>query len=421
MGDQIAILASPGKVVANGSPVSLKRDLGQGYSVQVTTSPEYRPVGAGHSLLTQVQAVVPAAYETSTSPTQSCYHLRTRDPDVMQRVLELLDSEIRDNKIISYAIFGTTIEEIFLDLMSKHDQQSSDLDEEVVPMTAATPAATALADLPMGRTISPLQQAFTIFHKRLLVTRRSWLTWALTTLIAVCGACIPLIFMSKEWPSCNMEYIYPRMVPLYLPNFLSYYSQYFSLLPPNIGLQSPPDILQTLGPSADVLKFTSAPDNASFVTNINSNYKNFLFGGISIDNTTGASLVAWEATPPGFKGLSALNLATNVLFNRALNISRLTTDAPRLIQANYQRFPFLVDLGIIGSLRWMFYFGAAMVSLRITSCYARIYLNLASIKGCLSCIFCHVCLSRASIIGSGYAIFEWIEQSCWALVRAYHV
>jgi ATP-binding cassette subfamily A (ABC1) protein 3 len=364
MGDQIAILASPGKVVANGSPVSLKRDLGQGYSVQVTTSPGYRPVDASHGLLSRVLAIVPAAYEMSTSPTQCCYHLRTRDPDVMQRVLELLDSEIQDDKLVSYAIFGTTIEEIFLDLMSKHDHVASDLDEEVIPMTAATPAAAALADLPMGRAISPLQQAFTIFHKRLLITRRSWLTWALTILVAVCGSCIPLIFMSKEWPSCNMEYIYPRMVPLYLPNFLRYYSQYFSVLPLNIGLQSPPGILQTLGPSTNILKFTSTPDNTTFTTNINSNYKNFLFGGISIDNTTGASLVAWEATPPGFTGLSALNLATNVLFNRALNMSGLTTDAPRLIQANYQRFPFLVDLGIVGSLRWMFYFGAAMVSLR---------------------------------------------------------
>jgi ATP-binding cassette subfamily A (ABC1) protein 3 len=152
------------------------------------------------------------------------------------------------------------------------------------------------------------------------------------------------------------------MVPLYLPEFLSYYSQYRSFLPPNTGLQSPPDILQTLGPTASILKFTPVPDNATFVTNINDHYKDNLFGGISIDNTTGASVVAWEATPPGFKGLSALNLATNILFNRALNISGLTSDAPRLINANYQRFPFLFDPGIIGALRWMFFFGAAMVS-----------------------------------------------------------
>jgi ATP-binding cassette subfamily A (ABC1) protein 3 len=379
MGDQIAILASPGKVVANGSPVALKRDLGQGYSVQVTTSPEYHPADASHGLLANVKAIVPEAYEVSTSPTQFCYHLRTRDPDVMQRVLELFDTEIRDNNIVSYAIFGTTIEEIFLDLMSKHDHVTSDADEEIVPeIAAATPVAAALADLPMGRPISPLQQAFTIFHKRLLVTKRSLFTFIITMVIAICGACVPLVFMSKSWPSCNKEYVYPRTVPLFLPNFLSYYSQYRSFLPPNIGLQSPPGILQTLG-ATDILKFTSAPDNASFTSIINNHYKDFAFGGISIDNTTGASLVAWEATPPGFKGLSALNLATNVLFNRALNMSGSTPDAPRLISVNYQRFPFLFDEGIVGSLRWMFYFGASMVSFNIIPCYARINLNMVVI------------------------------------------
>lgn len=366
MGDQIAILASPGKVVANGSPVSLKRDLGQGYSVQVTTSPEYHPADASHGLLSHVKAIVPAAYEVSTSPTQFCYHLKTRDPDVMQRVLELFDAEIRNNNIVSYAIFGTTVEEIFLDLMSKHDHASSDADEQTIPQTATTPVAAALADLPMGRPISPLQQAFTIFHKRLLVTKRSLFTFIITVVIAICGACIPLVFMSKSWPSCKKEYFYPKTVPLYLPNFLGYYSQFLSFLPPNIGLQSPPGILQTLGTSTDILKFTSVADNTTFTTNINNHYKDIVFGGISIDNTTGASLVAWEATPPGFKGLSALNLASNVLFNRALNMSGLTASPPRLISANYQRFPFLFDEGIVGSLRWMFYFGASMVSVHVT-------------------------------------------------------
>jgi len=141
-------------VVANGSPVALKRDLGQGYSDRQPDTGD---------LLPRVKTIAPAAYETSTSPTQMCYHLRTRDPNAMQRVLELFDAEIRDNKIVSYSIFGTTIEEIFLDLMRKHDHASGE-DGQVVPVTAATPAAAALADLPMGRAISPLQQAFTIFH-----------------------------------------------------------------------------------------------------------------------------------------------------------------------------------------------------------------------------------------------------------------
>ena len=352
-------------MVANGSPVALKRDLGQGYSVQVTTSPADRQPDTG-DLLPRVKAIAPAAYETSTSPTQMCYHLRTRDPNAMQRVLELFDAEIRDNKIVSYSIFGTTIEEIFLDLMRKHDHASGE-DGQVVPVTAATPAAAALADLPMGRAISSLQQAFTIFHKRLLITKRSLFTWVLTTVVAICGACIPLVFMREESLACRTSYIYPDSVPLYLPTFLRDYSQYLGFFRLDIGLQSPPGIIQTLGPTAANLAFTSVPNNATFASDINNNYKDILFGGISIDNTTGASLVAWEATPPGFKGLSALNLATNILYNRALNMSGLSQNTSRLIRTNYQPFPFLFQPGIVGSLRWIFFFGAAMVSLQVIS------------------------------------------------------
>jgi hypothetical protein len=346
-------------VVANGSPVALKRDLGQGYSVQVTISPaNHRPDNG--NLLARLKAIVPAAYETSVSPTHTCYHLRTRDPDIMQRALELFDTEVRENRIASYSIFGTTIEDIFLDLMSQHDHD----DDQVVPVISAGPA---LADLPMGRAVSPLQQAFTIFHKRLLITKRSLLTWVLTAVVAICGACIPLVFMRQKWPGCTPDYIYPDSVSLYLPSFLNDYSQYISFLPPGIGLQSPPGIIQTLGPTAASLTFTSIPDNGTFSDDIKDDYKNILFGGISFDNTSGASLVAWEATPPGLKGLSALNLATNILYNRALNMSGLTPNTARLIEVNYQPFPFLFDRGTVNSLRWMFYFGAAMVSLQLIS------------------------------------------------------
>ena len=187
------------------------------------------------NLLAQVKAIAPAAYETSTSLTHICYHLRTRDSDLMQRILELFDAEIRDKRLVSYSIFGTTIEEIFLSLMKQHDR-IPDEDGHVVSLVAETPAATTLADLPMGRSISPLEQSLTIFHKRLLITKRSSFTWLMTSVVAICGACIPLIFMGQSWPGCLPNYIYPNDVPLYLPN----YTSYLSFLSPGIGLQSPP-------------------------------------------------------------------------------------------------------------------------------------------------------------------------------------
>ena len=38
LADNIAVLAAPGKLVANGTPVTLKTSLGEGYSVQVKFS-----------------------------------------------------------------------------------------------------------------------------------------------------------------------------------------------------------------------------------------------------------------------------------------------------------------------------------------------------------------------------------------------
>jgi hypothetical protein len=52
-----------------------------------------------------------------------------------------------------------------------------------------------------------------------------------------------------------------------------------------------------------------------------------------------------------------------------LNISGLTPTQTRLIEVTYQPFPFLFDPGIVGSLRWIFYFGAAIVSPCDISCW----------------------------------------------------
>jgi hypothetical protein len=84
-------------------------------------------------------------------------------------------------------------------------------------------------------------------------------------------------------------------------------------------------------------------------------------GGVSLDPNTGASLIAWETTPPGLTGLSMLNLATNLLYTRALNMSGNAARIPTLILANYAPFP-PVNTSILVSLRWVFVFGAAMVS-----------------------------------------------------------
>ena len=134
-----------------------------------------------------------------------------------------------------------------------------------------------------------------------LILRRSWLTPLLTVIIAVASATIPLVFISGQLETCAVRFLNATSIPLYLPSSL--------LVPFTPGsssdvVTSPPNITTTLGNSTTFFQTTNVPDNATFVNYISQNYCNLSLGGVSLDPNTGASLIAWEATLPGFIGLS---------------------------------------------------------------------------------------------------------------------
>ena len=365
MADQIGILATPGKLVANGSPVALKRDLGEGYCIQVNSS-----LGAdrryNEDLLTRLNVILPSAYLTSPSPRQTCYHLKTRDAGAMQQALEIFDGEVRDKNIDSYDILGTTIEEIFLDLMRKYDHPAAE-EEDAGALTTLSPSAhsTSISALPTGRPVRSIKQAFTIFYKRFLVFRRNWRPLYFAIQIAIIGSCLPLLFIKDmNSKTCVPTYSTVDTTSLYLP------SSSFLSSPSNSVLDSPPGIIQTLGNNTNSLRVLDLPNNTTFVNTINQNYRDFSLGGISIDTTTGGSLIAWEATSPGFKGASMVNLATNVLYNRALNMTANTALGPKAIRTSYRPFPF-VSFDTFKYMRWLYYFGLVMVSFMIPCSFIR--------------------------------------------------
>ena len=304
--------------------------------------------------------ILPSAYLSSPSPRQTCYHLKTRDAGSMQQALEFFDCEVRDKKIDSYDILGTTIEEIFLDLMRKYDHPATE-EGEPEALTTLSPSAhsTSISALPTGRPVRSIKQAFTIFYKRLLVFRRSWRPLYFAIQIAIIGSCLPLLFIKNmNSKTCIPTYSTVDTTSLYLP------SSSFLSSPSSSVLDSPPGIIQTLGNGTNSLRVLDVPNNTTFVDTINQDYRNLSLGGISIDTTTGASLVAWEATSPGFKGASMVNLATNVLYNRALNMTANTALGPKAIRASYIPFPF-VSFDRFLYMRWLYYFGLVMVRFMI--------------------------------------------------------
>ncbi|KIJ66518.1 hypothetical protein HYDPIDRAFT_174588 [Hydnomerulius pinastri MD-312] len=372
LADNIAILAAPGKLVAEGSPVALKTNLGQGYSVQVTFDfsdlTEKEAVNPPSEVLDRIRELAPQCTMSQASPTHAAYHLKSKDSTVVENVLQLLEDEGGQYRIASYDVLGTSIEDIFLDLMDRETRSGTPDSAEksihssdgasgpTVPdlvQPISVPPVLALTD---GRARSPFSQALTIFHKRALVARRSWLTPVLVVLIAVCGSCIPLFYLSGQAPSCTLKFKNETVIPLYWPDSPI---DLLAFGPSDKILTSPPDITSTLGRTAMYMNIENIANNATFVSTIQQDYLNISYGGISIDTQTGASLVAWEASPPGLTGPTMLNLATNILYNRALNASGDTAGTPSIILANYASFPPVAE-GTLVDLKWIAFFGAAM-------------------------------------------------------------
>ncbi|KAF8555139.1 P-loop containing nucleoside triphosphate hydrolase protein, partial [Imleria badia] len=356
LADYIAILAAPGKLVAEGSPVALKTNLGQGYS-------EKDPASSSLEVLDRVREFAPQCTLSQSPPVHAGYHLKSKDSVVAEKVLRLLENDAGNYHITSVDVLGTSIEDIFLGLMedevrgrprdsgekSMHTTHSTDRLRAI-----STPSPLMLAD---GRARSPFSQALTIFYKRMLIARRSWLTPMLTVLIAVCGTCVPLFFLSGQASSCTVQFENETVTPLYWPDS-PIGIQDFS--PTASILESPPNITATLGQSAMFVLTENIPDNATFVSTIQQDYLNIPIGGISIDVQTGDALVAWDANPPpGLTGPTLLNLATNILYNRALNASGDTTGIPSIIMANYASFPPIVGAAF-NDLKWFGFFGATM-------------------------------------------------------------
>ncbi|KAJ6479217.1 hypothetical protein C8R47DRAFT_1019314, partial [Mycena vitilis] len=383
LADNIAILAAPGKLVAAGSPVALKRDLGEGYTVQVSLplSDSLEKTGPPAELLQHIRTLAPQTHMSQASPHQPLYHLKSKDTVVVDKVLHLLESEMEKYSIASYDVLGTSIEEIFLELMRKEDLGDAETEGEKSSSSASIEEAKPLAlDLATGRATSPFQQALTIFRKRTIIFRRSWLTPLLAVVIAIAGSTIPLVFLSGRSQSCVKTldipgtdiFLFPPTSPL-----LAFYQG-----PQSRVLDSPPGIINSLGnitaltSQANLTALTNStnlgnttalqpfsildvPDNATFVSTIKENFLNITTGGVSFDAASGDTLVAWEASAPGLLGPTMLNLASNILLNHALNTSGRASGIPSLILASYETFP-PVDAGTLVALKWIAFFSAVM-------------------------------------------------------------
>ena len=403
LADNIAILAAPGKLVAQGSPVSLKRTLGQGYTVEVrfhhTDDHEKLAQLPPRDLLPAIRMVAPHAYTTKSSPFLASYHLMSKDPVVVEEVLQVFDQRAGTHMIDSYDIRGTSIEDIFLDLMNREENREVVINQDDETKTEGSHSDEPL-ELSGGRKRTPMSQTLTIFHKRALIAKRAWLPLLMAVGVAIAGSCIPLFFLDQPPVACVRTYQPLDPIPLFLP-----------VLPIDYQvLVAPASTAAALESLAEYLTIRPISDNQEFISIIQQNYRNIPLGGISLDPSSGRSLIAWETDPPGTTALALLNLVSNIVYNARLNAT--STGTTSIIEANYATFP-LRSMRVLRSFRWLIFFGAAMAS------------NVASVlksrpnehfTGSIPRFLLTLRITRTEVIRPGYAIVEWSCEPVWIVV-----
>lgn len=338
--------------MAQGSPVALKSTLGRGYTVEArfhhTDDHEKLAQLPPRDLLPAIRAVAPHAYITRSSPFLASYHLMSKDTMVVENVLRIFDQHADTYFVDSYDIRGTSIEDIFLDLMNREENKEVVASQDYEAKTEGSLSEESL-ELSGGRKRTPMLQTFTIFHKRVLIARRAWLSLLMAVGVAIAGSCIPLFFLGQSPVSCVRTYQPLTRIPLFLP----------ALPIEDEILVAPASTAAALGLLAGDLTIQPISNNQEFVSTIQQNYRNVPLGGISLDLSSGQPLIAWETDPPGTLAPALLNLVSNIVYNARLNVT--SPGSTSIIEANYASFP-LRAVRELGSLKWLIFFGVAMAS-----------------------------------------------------------
>lgn len=394
----VAILASPGKLVAQGTPVELKSSLGSGYTLSITFE-ESAPAEAEASRATQVQRyILPVAprchMKLGQGPTAE-YHLGTKDPKVVGAVIKHVEDLRAQLGIQLLDVRGSSLESIFLGLMANEKtsvQPHTDAEDDKLDMKALSRSATELPqlerilsidralpqtnalNLASGRPRSFISQTLTIFYKRILVARRSWLTPLFAMAVAIIGACTSVGFVDKVIPGCDVNPKIRELQSMFLrySDFAGivdneYDDEYFHHGLNLSVITSPPGILHTLGPVFTNVSTFNVTSTDAFAQVINADFQNLRVGGFSLESA-GSDIsqtqvtFAYESTPGEVKGPVMLNLVNNILFNQALNSTGKANAAagPIFILPSYQSFSFAQRS--LDAIRWIVFFGLVMAS-----------------------------------------------------------
>ncbi len=316
------------------------------------------------------------------------------DIHLVRKIINVLQTErAKGGYSYSYQVNSATLDEVFIDLNAERREEKSSLAtltpiDDTPPNMSAEPISTASVEtvavaekdgvgsleldsekataaagdsgdtglvLTPGKkpsyTLALFVDAYTIFLKRFIVLRRSFLLPMISITIVICASCIPLFFMKNRVQTC--EFVTNEKIPQTFTYPYSFYPAAFSPV-----VVAPAALGSAFGsfPNASAY-IKSEADNSSFVNLFETDYVNQTFGGVSLGTGSAQSLFAYEATALENKGLSALNLLSNVMLDE---ISQNAT-APFRINAIFQ-FLASPDFGSTAvAFKWLAFVYAALL------------------------------------------------------------
>ena len=323
LSDDVMII-SKGKVVAHGSSVALKHELGGGYRVRI-----YH----------ENKKDLPAELEQYPKDIQ-------RD----QTVYQLADSataasfvlELEKAGVVDYQVNGPQLEDVFLNLAGETKEEfEKDAGEPMSPISSSENVGSRKKDLQLskGKPLSFLAQTWVLFRKRWIILRRNPLPYLVALLIPViAGGLVTLFVMSYRTPTCN-----PRENASNSPSF----SMQSLLLLDQVG-QFPagpsadiPQLVDTLYPGLSVESIDSVQALRDY---INANYATVAPGGFVLGDTP---TFAWRGDYDVYYSVAVQNI---------MDVS--LTDTP--IFTSFQHFDTQRSPGLGQTLQFILYFGLAM-------------------------------------------------------------
>jgi ATP-binding cassette subfamily A (ABC1) protein 3 len=190
LSDDVMII-SKGKVVAHGSSVALKHELGGGYRVRI-----YH----------ENKKDLPAEMEQYPKDIQ-------RD----QTVYRLADSataayfvlELEKHGIVDYQVNGPQLEDVFLNLAGETKAEFEKIPTDGMSPTSSSDNVVSRRkelNLAKGKNLGFLGQTWVLFQKRWIILRRNPLPYLVALLIPViAGGLVTLFVQGYKTPTCNPE------------------------------------------------------------------------------------------------------------------------------------------------------------------------------------------------------------------------